>query len=180
MKKVLLLSVCMVFVLSGCSLNFTQTEMMGDKKMPELMAGKMMDDGMMKGEEGSLFRNKMVLKNVSKQENPEGNGFYDVMEGETRAFASFKVDAPGEGFFYEGWLVCNKKPYSTGELFLEDGYYNNWFSSKDLPENCQKYVLTIEPDDNDPAPADHVMDGKFQKLGEDDMSMLWNHKGFQM
>jgi len=73
---------------------------------------------------------------------------------------------PEEGYFYEGWLV-SKSPFrffstgnmvtiSTGEYVLE------WFG--EFGESYSNYtdvVITIEPNDGDPSPADHVLEGSF-------------------
>jgi hypothetical protein len=72
-------------------------------------------------------------------------------------------------YFYEGWIV-NKdvSPFSvisTGELDNEDGvtYTNVYTSDSDYTDHLE-YVLTLEPRDDDPAPAEHVVDGIFQEI----------------
>lgn len=63
--------------------------------------------------------------------------------------------------FYEGW-VFRKSPLSvvsTGKLVKVDGQYQNEFSSDDDLIDHLQYVLTLEPDDGDPAPAVHVVEG---------------------
>lgn len=70
----------------------------------------------------------------------------------------------GEGYFYEGWVV-RAEPFafiSTGEVELDDEFngVNLYTSSTDYTEYA-RYVLTIEPDDGDPAPADHVLEADF-------------------
>lgn len=66
-----------------------------------------------------------------------------------------------EGFFYEGWIV-RKKPtsvLSTGGLIMKEGKYINIFmNDKDLSDH-DFYVLTLEPDDGDPAPDKHILEG---------------------
>ncbi len=66
-----------------------------------------------------------------------------------------------DGYFYEGWLV-REEPFryeSTGKLEMIDDTYTNIFgSTKDLSDH-EFYVLTLEPDDSDPAPADHILEG---------------------
>lgn len=68
---------------------------------------------------------------------------------------------PQNDDFYEGWIV-RQEPFefiSTGELMLVDGeYVNGYRSDEDLTE-YDFYVLTIEPNDGDPAPADHIVEG---------------------
>jgi hypothetical protein len=62
--------------------------------------------------------------------------------------------------FYEGWLV-RPEPFdfvSTGVVTKEgDNYVNRYLTEVDL-STYTKYVLTIEPDDGDPRPAEHVVE----------------------
>ena len=75
------------------------------------------------------------------------------------------VDPEGSDF-YEGWIVRqgeNQSVVSTGVVSKKDGVYKNLFiSEKDLSDHTF-YVLTIEPDDGDPAPADHILEGTLVK-----------------
>lgn len=68
---------------------------------------------------------------------------------------------PTGGNFYEGWIV-REDPFefiSTGRAEMVDGIYTNAYrSDQDLTE-YNMYVLTIEPDDGDPAPAEHILEG---------------------
>ena len=68
---------------------------------------------------------------------------------------------PQNDDFYEGWLV-QKSPFkfiSTGELKKVDGNYVNHFESETDYRSYDFYVLTLEPNDGDPAPADHIFEG---------------------
>lgn len=63
--------------------------------------------------------------------------------------------------FYEGWIVRNSPSsvISTGVAEKENGVYTNMYSSgQDLTDH-DFYVLTLEPDDGDPAPAAHILEG---------------------
>ncbi|MAG19829.1 hypothetical protein CL618_00135 [archaeon] len=64
--------------------------------------------------------------------------------------------------FYEGWIVRKGVKFnvlSSGKAEKIDGKYVNMYASgKDLTDHTF-YVLTIEPDDGDPAPAGHVLEG---------------------
>ncbi len=63
--------------------------------------------------------------------------------------------------FYEGWLV-RKTPFafiSTGELIKKEGEFHNSFSSSIDYSAYTEYVLTIEPNDGNDAPADHILEG---------------------
>lgn len=69
---------------------------------------------------------------------------------------------PSEDYFYEGWVVRrgeNMSVISTGALEYVDGEYVNAFmSSTDFLDHTF-YVLTLEPNDGDPAPAEHILEG---------------------
>lgn len=74
---------------------------------------------------------------------------------------------PEENAFYEGWLVMSEpmSVISTGALEQElPGVYTNVFTVEDDLTQHGRYVLTIEPDDGDPAPAEHVLDGTFEPI----------------
>lgn len=71
----------------------------------------------------------------------------------------------GPGWTYEGWLIENGAPVSTG-TFTVDGSGNlsdDTFSVAANIADVSTFVLTIEPDpDPDPAPADtHILAGDF-------------------
>jgi hypothetical protein len=70
----------------------------------------------------------------------------------------------GDDYFYEGWLVDTDEPgkfISTGEALLDSrGNYINDFVSTDDLTSYDRYVLTLEPNDGDPAPASHLLEGK--------------------
>ena len=93
---------------------------------------------------------------------------YAKYDGETyMLYADFENLPPLEnGYFYEGWVV-RKNPLSiisTGETFTLDTFHaNNFSDSKDLTDH-DFYVLTLEPDDGDPAPAEHILEGTMTKL----------------
>ena len=74
-----------------------------------------------------------------------------------------------EGFFYEGWVVRRGNDFdvlSSGVAEKVDGKYVNTFvSNADLTDH-DFYVLTLEPDDGDPAPAEHILEGTMIRLTE--------------
>lgn len=74
-------------------------------------------------------------------------------------------DPAGEDF-YEGWVV-RKEPFafiSTGKLDMVGGkIYNGYESMEDYSDYTQ-YVLTLEPNDGDPSPADHILEGEFEEV----------------
>ncbi len=69
-----------------------------------------------------------------------------------------------EGYFYEGWIVSPEGDVlSTGALEQvgkADSWANTYQSDENLT-NYDTYILTLEPDDGDPAPAEHVLEGTF-------------------
>ncbi len=68
---------------------------------------------------------------------------------------------PQSDDFYEGWLV-RRDPFhfiSTGVVEkIDDRYVDTYTSSTDFSDH-DFYVLTLEPNDGDPAPADHIVEG---------------------
>lgn len=62
--------------------------------------------------------------------------------------------------FYEGWVV-QKEPFnfiSTWRIEYKNGMQVNIFTSNKDYTNHDLYILTLEPDDGDPAPADHILE----------------------
>jgi hypothetical protein len=92
--------------------------------------------------------------------------YADWIEEEYRLHAEFAnlPQLPDE-LFYEGWIVGGAESLvSTGELtFVEGVYVNDYTNAKNLT-NGLRYVLTIEPRDNDPTAAEHVLEGEFEQL----------------
>lgn len=71
-----------------------------------------------------------------------------------------------DGYFYEGWLV-RQAPFeslSAGEMLSFQGDWITDFSSQDNLLDHMNYIITLEPDDGDPAPAAHVLEGTFTEL----------------
>lgn len=69
-------------------------------------------------------------------------------------------------FVYEGWLIVNGAPISTGKFTVDQGgeLSRSYFSaSVDELKKATTYVLTVEPStDRDPQPsARHVLAGTF-------------------
>lgn len=112
-------------------------------------------------------------------EEPETISLIDVTGGESTGIATRVIDdgvykhtvkatIPDleEGYFYEGWLV-SQSPFhffSTGDMVtISTGeYVLEWYG--EFGETYSGYtdvVITIEPDDGDPAPADHILEGSF-------------------
>jgi uncharacterized protein YxeA len=125
-------------------------------------------------EESIQYQYKGTLKDVLASEsatlrrglttngNATGVAKYAYIDGEYMLYVTFEnLPKPQGDDFYEGWLVRND-PFdfiSTGELKKIDGEYVNEFNSDKNYSKYDFYVLTIEPNDNDPTPAGHVLEG---------------------
>ncbi|NIJ46050.1 hypothetical protein FHR24_002528 [Wenyingzhuangia heitensis] len=63
----------------------------------------------------------------------------------------------GDDFVYEGWIIVNENPVSTGVFTINDSgdwSANSFTVDKTNLANATKFVLSIEPTvDNDPAPS---------------------------
>ena len=76
------------------------------------------------------------------------------------------LPTPTSDDFYEGWIV-QKDPFmflSTGIVRKIGGVYTNIYKSRQDLTNYDFYVLTIEPNNGDPAPADHILEGTMNSL----------------
>ena len=89
---------------------------------------------------------------------------YNFQEVYTLKATFSNLSDPEGTDFYEGWIVrrgLNFNVLSTGKVERNsEGIYENIFLSDEDLTDHNFYVLTIEPDDGDPAPADHVVEGE--------------------
>ncbi len=77
-----------------------------------------------------------------------------------------KVEASGlaaleKGFFYEGWLVGDNGFFSTGRLGEVEGQGSLYYKVDEDKNGFEGVVITLEPEDGDPAPAEHILEGNF-------------------
>lgn len=75
------------------------------------------------------------------------------------------LPTPSNDSFYEGWIVrkgSTNSVVSTGKVVEVDGVFSNEFNSETNLSDHTFYVLTLEPNDGDPAPADHIVEGELQ------------------
>jgi hypothetical protein len=98
--------------------------------------------------------------------NATGTVYAKQKDNNYMLYATFEnLPKLNDDFFYEGWIV-RKSPLSvlsTGKTFIEDGQHqNNFLAEGDLTDH-DFYVLTLEPNDGDPAPADHILEGTLSK-----------------
>ena len=103
------------------------------------------------------------VRGINTGGNSMGEAGMKYEDGKFTLYVETDVPDPQGTDFYEGWVVGSAGVVSTGKLEKvtdQDGvtYVNNFMSDEDLTVNT-KYVLTLEPDDGDPAPADHILEG---------------------
>lgn len=114
---------------------------------------------------GIMMMDKYELKaSLSDVTGGDATGIANSMfkNGKYSLYASFaNLDDPKNDDFYEGWLV-RKEPFdfiSTGKVEKLGGIYTNIYSSQKDLSKYNLYVLTLEPNDGDPAPAKHIVEG---------------------
>jgi len=87
--------------------------------------------------------------------------------GDETAKFYHKVEATGlpaleKGFFYEGWLVGEAGFFSTGRMAVfPDGTGILYYKALEDKSDFSSVLITLEPEDGDPAPAAHVIEGRF-------------------
>ena len=79
---------------------------------------------------------------------------------------SHKLEAIGlefleKGFYYEGWLVGDEGFFSTGRMAVVEGKGKLYFTSDVDKMEFRGAVVTLEPEDGDTAPAEHILEGSF-------------------
>ena len=107
------------------------------------------------------------LKDVSGGESyGEASAKFDAEINTYMLHATFtNLPATENGDFYEGWIV-RKSPtsvLSTGKTELIDGTHTNTFTADGDLRDHDFYVLTLEPNDGDPAPDKHILEGTLTK-----------------
>lgn len=156
----------------------------GDAMMEDTHSGDtMMEDGdamdksgdamMEKETEGAMeevteveaFDISGVLQDVSGG-NSSGDAKAKFADGVYTLVAIFEgLPEPQGTDFYEGWIVrrgSDMSVISTGIVDIEEiGFVDHYISNDDLLDH-DFYVLTLEPDDGDPAPAAHILEGVLQ------------------
>ena len=75
--------------------------------------------------------------------------------------ANLNIQPAEDGYFYEGWLVKGSDSISTGHLTnpFGDVRHGLKYEAEQDYSGYLKVVITLEPDDGDPAPAEHVAEG---------------------
>lgn len=148
------------------------TTMQGNPE-PDAMK-KVVDEGMVMDSMKMTYMYSGSLADVTKGEvrgintngQASGTSKANFTDGKYMLLATFEnLPDPINGDFYEGWIV-QKTPFkfiSTGKVEKVNGVYTNIYSSGEDFTAYFRYVLTIEPNDSDPAPADHIVEGDMAK-----------------
>ena len=121
----------------------------------------------------------VALENVSASPDWQGEAQIIMSEDETRVYASFNMEPAESGYFYEGWLLCGGEPLSTGATQRSEALEENYFISNGPLEDCTEYILTLEPDDNDPAPGEHLFSGPIERTVQYFGDDYWYTEEFQ-
>ncbi len=139
--------------------------------MGEVMEDNMkmnIDGGMMEEMMKAVYDYKGELADVSGG-SARGMAKATFAHGAYNLLATFETlpDLKGTDF-YEGWVVRKGTPMSivsTGKVEKHGtSYMNVYRSGQDLTDHTF-YVLTLEPDDGDPAPAKHILEGMLVEKG---------------
>jgi len=124
------------------------------------------DEGMMEGDFASAAEADYLgeLKDVDGgRVSGTVRSTYDDDKGAFVLVADFKNLPALEGTdFYEGWIVRKGIFFDVISMGKAVGNTNAYMSETDLTDHAF-YVLTVEPDDGDPAPAKHVLEGTLKK-----------------
>ncbi|MBT6401025.1 hypothetical protein HN803_06540 [candidate division WWE3 bacterium] len=156
MKKLLLFALFIAIV-------FTGFNMFSRKADEAVMVEEVTEEVAMAEPTPEYDVYKATLEDVTEDGISSGEVEAYYVNGVYRLEAAFS-DLPEleKGFFYEGWVVREGNDFdviSTGETKMSDGVEINAFTRSENLIDHTFYVLTLEPDDGDPAPAEHILEG---------------------
>lgn len=141
----------------------TEDVLDGDKRVGE-MANKFDYSGVL----ADVTDGKNVLGDINTKGASSGIAQVTYVDEKYNLVATFEdLPDPVGTDFYEGWVVRQGIRFnvvSTGPAQKKGDVYVNEFQSEvDLTDHS-RYVLTLEPDDGDTAPAeDHILEGVLEK-----------------
>ena len=76
------------------------------------------------------------------------------------------IEALGDDYNYEGWIIVDGSPVSTGTFDIVEGQTapSSFSIDEDMANGATAFVLTIEPEiDEDPMPSEvHIVAGDFE------------------
>lgn len=160
MKKTTLLLTASLLLLAGCGDNRSERKEDLDTEViqyPLPVGGKVEYDK--HGEEtwfayGAMTEVGEYRANGVAQAHMFEDGYY-------LHTVTLNIEPAPDGYFYEGWVVNGSDIVSTGHLsnYFSDSRHNLRFDGNIDYTNHTKVIITLEPDDGDPAPAEHVAEG---------------------
>lgn len=189
----LLIAILGIMVLTGVGCTTTEEEtndnQEGVEETVEKTDAEMMmetvveDDMMMEVDEvmvGAMrepdYQNKGTLVAITDDaaKGPEKGiawSAYDVEKKVYTLYATFDAlpELNADEYFYEGWIVrkgTDMSVISTGAIEYDaklGQWINKYQSEQDLTDH-DFYVLTLEPNDDNPAPAAHVLEGTLNSV----------------
>ncbi len=111
----------------------------------------------------TVFTHQAQLQDVA-QGNASGIAKFTLEEDTYQLLAEFS-DLPSlePNYFYQGWIV-KPSPQSvidTGRVLQVDGKFINLYTSDTDYTDHTRYVLTLEPEDGNPEPDTHILEGEF-------------------
>ncbi|HEY53632.1 MAG TPA: hypothetical protein G4N94_09270 [Caldilineae bacterium] len=144
--------------------NMAAEESMEKDENMEQQNDAMGEDEDMKKDDESMESDSMEMEDDKSSD--EAMKEEDMMEKTQLNLAFQGLGNPGEGWAYEGWLIVDGEPVTTGVFTVDD---KGMASATDFPvdahalKNATAFVLTIEPSpDPDPAPnIIHLIGGDF-------------------
>jgi len=118
---------------------------------------------------------KQKIEDIFLREGVEMTVLRDVSGGQAAGTAwrnydgeqfSHKLEVTGlesleKGFYYEGWLVGDEGFFSTSRMAVVEGKGRLYFTSDLDKTEFRGVVITLEPEDGDVAPAEHILEGSF-------------------
>lgn len=158
-------SLCIALLLSACSTTKIGVEEgIGTYEVTTAMPTKEGFKSPEHGQETWFAMTAMTgVDGVNANGVAEGHLFED---GTFSHSVQLNIKFPDNDYFYEGWLVNpdTGKFISTGHLnsLFGDVRHSLQYTSVEDMREYSKVIITLEPDDGDPAPAAHVAEGLLQ------------------
>ena len=92
-----------------------------------------------------------------------GTASSQFKDGTFQFVAVASMPSPPQGYFYEAWLI-RSKPFdffSAGKLIqhADDLKWYGLYTSAEDKTSYRRTVITLEADDKDPAPGEHILEG---------------------
>ncbi|MCX6816663.1 MAG: anti-sigma factor [Candidatus Beckwithbacteria bacterium] len=172
LKKIILGLLAVLLIVGGIAV-IKRNRKVEEKISPEitLESSKMITD-QTKLKPEMTEAEKQAIENAFKEKGAEMTMLRDVEGGQTvgtawRQFDKkfyFKIEASRlpaleKGFYYEGWLVGESGFFSVGRM--DAGTGKLYYISDQDKSQFKGVVVTWEPEDGNPVPDKHILEGNF-------------------